>query len=165
MVRIDRRREDDMRKTMMMATGVIAALLAGCSSGTTDQAANTDTAVVTPDAPAAEAAPVAYASLTGDAAKGETLYAQCRACHMLEAGKNGVGPSLHGIIGRPAGQVPGYVYTPANKNSGLTWDEETLFAYLADPRKIVPGTKMAYAGMKDAQSRADVIAYLKTASK
>lgn len=156
-----------MRREMTLAAGMIAALmLAGCSSGKTDQAANGDSGATTSaEAPAAEPTPVAYVSLTGDASKGETLYAQCRACHMLEAGKNGIGPSLHGIIGRPAGQVPGYVYTPANKNSGLTWDEETLFGYLADPRKIVPGTKMAYAGMKDAQSRADVIAYLKTASK
>lgn len=113
----------------------------------------------------APALPVAYASLTGDAAKGEKIFIQCRSCHTLDAGVNRVGPSLHAIVGSAAGQVADYNYSDANKKSGLTWDEETLFAYLAAPQKTVPGTKMAFAGLPQPQDRADLIAYLKTASK
>ncbi len=73
---------------------------------------------------------------------------------------NRVGPSLHGIIGRTAGTVAGYNYSTANKNSGAVWDEATLFAYLENPRAYIPGTKMAFVGLRDAQQRADIIAYL-----
>jgi cytochrome c len=75
---------------------------------------------------------------------------------------NRVGPSLHGIVGRTAGTIEGFRYSPANKNSGITWTEEQLFTYLEDPRKTIPGTFMAFAGIKDPQQRADLIAYLKT---
>ncbi|MFM6853324.1 MAG: c-type cytochrome [Sphingopyxis sp.] len=101
----------------------------------------------------------ALASLHGDAAAGAGVFNQCRACHSVEAGRNGIGPSLHGVVGRRAGAVAGYTYSPANVASGRTWTPDLLFAYLAAPGSVIPGTKMAYA-LRDPQARADVIAYL-----
>lgn len=113
--------------------------------------------------PAADPVPsVAYASLTGDAAKGEKIFGQCKACHVAEPGVNRVGPSLHAVVGRAAGSVAGFNYSKANKESGVTWNEEVLFTYLEAPQKFMPGTRMAFAGLKNPQDRADVIAYLKT---
>jgi len=99
-----------------------------------------------------------------DPAKGEKIFAKCKACHTIEAGKNKIGPSLAGLIGRKAGTAEGYNYSDAMKNSGLVWNEDTLFKYLENPRGVVPGTKMVFPGVKDAQDRADVIAYLKQAT-
>ena len=97
-----------------------------------------------------------------DAAAGEKVFAQCRACHQVgETAKNGVGPVLNGLFGRAAGTVEGYNYSPANKNSGLTWDEATFREYIVNPRAKIPGTKMVYAGLKDEQRTNDLIAYLK----
>ena len=73
--------------------------------------------------------------------------------------------SLHAIIGRHSGEIPGFAYSTANKNSGIVWSEEELFKYLEAPQKVIPGTKMAFAGLKKPQDRADVIAYLKSATK
>ncbi|MGL4495468.1 MAG: c-type cytochrome [Beijerinckiaceae bacterium] len=96
-----------------------------------------------------------------DAAAGEKIFAQCRACHQVgESAKNGVGPVLNGIMGRKSGSVEGYNYTDANKNSGLTWDEATMMSYLENPKAKIPGTKMVYAGLKEEQRRKDLIAYL-----
>jgi cytochrome c len=122
--------------------------------------------VEAPVAPAAapEEAEVTLASLTGDAAKGEKVFAQCKACHVAEEGVNRVGPSLWGVVGRTAGSIEGFRYSSANKNSGLVWSEEQLFTYLKAPRETIPGTTMAFAGLKKPQDRADVIAYLKTRS-
>jgi cytochrome c len=117
--------------------------------------------VAAPAAPAPAAA-VTYASLTGDAAKGEKVFAQCKACHVAEAGKNRVGPSLWAVVGRTAGSIAGFNYSKANKESGVTWSEDVLFTYLEAPAKFMPGTRMAFGGLKQAQDRADVIAYLKT---
>jgi cytochrome c len=115
-------------------------------------------------APATPAAPaeVTYASLTGNAANGEKLFTVCKTCHVAEKGVNRVGPSLWGVVGRKAGSIEGFKYSPANKNSGIVWTEDNLFTYLAAPQKFMPGTYMAYAGMKPPQDRADLIAYLKT---
>lgn len=108
---------------------------------------------------------VKFASYTGDAKKGETDFITCKTCHAIEAGVNKIGPSLHGVVGRKAGIVPGFTYTPANRDSGITWSEEKLFQYLEAPQKVVPGTKMSFAGWPaDPQKRADVIAYLKANS-
>lgn len=115
-------------------------------------------------APAAGGATVTLAGLTGDAAAGQRVFGQCRTCHTVEAGVNRVGPSLHALIGRTAGSVPGYTYSTANKNSGVVWTEENLFAYLENPRAYIPGTKMSFVGLRQPQQRADVIAYLKTQS-
>jgi cytochrome c len=102
------------------------------------------------------------ASLAQDAAAGEKVFAVCKACHQIgETAKNAVGPVLNGIIGRKSGGFPGYAYSDANKNSGLTWDEPTFREYIRDPRAKVPGTKMIYAGLKDEQKISDLLAYLK----
>jgi cytochrome c len=101
-------------------------------------------------------------SLAQDAAAGEKVFAVCKACHQVgETAKNAVGPVLNGVIGRKAGTFPGYNYSDANKNSGLTWDEPTFREYIKDPKAKVPGTKMIYAGLKDEQKIGDLLAYLK----
>jgi cytochrome c len=97
-----------------------------------------------------------------DAAAGEKDFVVCRACHQIgPTAKNGVGPSLNGVVGRKAGTYPGFSYSAANKNSNLTWDEATLEKYLANPQGVVPGTKMVFPGLKDPQKVKDVIAFLK----
>jgi cytochrome c len=103
----------------------------------------------------------ALASSDGDAAKGKKVFNKCKACHSLKAGKNKIGPSLNGIIGRPAATAKGFKYSKAMKASGLTWDEETLKKFLTKPKKFVPGTKMAFAGLKKEKQRDNVIAYLR----
>nr|WP_295663101.1 cytochrome c family protein [Polymorphobacter sp.] len=104
----------------------------------------------------------AYASLKGDATAGKAVFTVCKTCHVVTPGQNRIGPSLYGVVGRPSGSVPGYTYSAANKNSHIVWTEPVLYEYLLAPQKYVPGTKMTYAGLKDAQKRADVIAYLKS---
>lgn len=101
----------------------------------------------------------------GDAEKGKKVFNKCKACHSLEAGKNKIGPSLHGLIGRPSGSIEGFNYSDAMKNAGLTWDEATLDKYLADPKALVPGNKMVFVGVKKESQRADLIAYLKEATQ
>ncbi|MGA2043625.1 MAG: cytochrome c family protein [Roseiarcus sp.] len=98
-----------------------------------------------------------------DAALGEKVFQKCRACHQIgDNARNMVGPVLTGVVGRPAGAYPGYSYSQANMNSGLTWDEATLTVYLKNPRAKVPGTKMAFPGLARDDDIANVIAYLKT---
>lgn len=87
---------------------------------------------------------------------------QCGLCHDTAAGRNRVGPSLFGVVGRKSGSVDGFHYSDGNKSSGLTWDQATLDKYLADPRGTVPGTTMTYAGVKNEEQRHDIIAYLAT---
>ena len=85
----------------------------------------------------------------------------CGICHSLQTGQGRVGPSLAGIIGRKAGSVAGFDYSEANKNSNVVWDEAQLDQYLSDPQQFMPGTKMSYAGMEDAEQRKALIAYLR----
>lgn len=160
-------------------TGALAgiALLAACSGGSEAPKAEEEApAAAAADAPAATPTPAAaeapaadntdtldgkkLADFTGNAAEGEKVFIQCKTCHVKEAGQNRVGPSLAGIVGRAAGSVEGFQYSAANKNSGITWTPEKLFQYLEKPARVVPGTKMVFAGLPDAQKRADVIAYL-----
>lgn len=97
-----------------------------------------------------------------DAAAGEKVFTACKACHQIgEGAKNAVGPVLNGLFGRMAGSVEGYNYSPANKNSGITWDEATFREYIKAPRTKIPGTKMIYVGLKDEQRINDLVAYLK----
>jgi len=99
----------------------------------------------------------------GDAAKGKELFARCMVCHTSEkGGPNRVGPNLFGVVGRKAGTLPGFSFSPAMKNSGITWDEEVLAKYLLAPSKMVPGTKMPFGGFNDPSQSADVAAYLAT---
>lgn len=106
------------------------------------------------------AAAPAYAQ---DAAEGAKVFkTQCALCHSPLPGKNNIGPTLFGVVGRTSGQVEGFRYSPANQKAHLTWDAATLNKYLAAPRQVVPGTIMTYAGLKDDAKRADLIAYLET---
>lgn len=151
------------------------ALLAACSGGSETPKAEEEAAAPAAEAPAAPTpaaaeAPAAdntdtldgkkFADVTGNAAEGEKVFIQCKTCHVKEAGQNRIGPSLAGIVGRAAGSIEGFQYSPANKNSGITWTPEKLFQYLEKPARVVPGTKMVFAGIPDAQKRADLIAYL-----
>lgn len=100
-----------------------------------------------------------------DIAKGKKVYNKCKACHALKAGKNKVGPTLHGLFGRKAATVPNFKYSKAMKASGVTWDEESLRAYLKKPRKFIKGTRMAFAGIKKKKQMDNLVAYLKEATK
>lgn len=102
---------------------------------------------------------------SGNAALGKAVFARCMACHTVDPGVNRLGPSLAGVIGRSAGTVPGFAYSPAMKNSRIRWDARSLDAYLAKPMAKVPGTKMAFAGLPNPADRANLIAYLATATK
>ena len=94
----------------------------------------------------------------GDVVHGKVLYQGCAGCHSID--ENDIGPKHRGVLGRHAGSLPDYRYSAALKNSGLTWDEQSLDRWLTNPSALVPGTKMFFK-LDDAQSRADIIAYLK----
>lgn len=97
----------------------------------------------------------------GDPAAGEKVFTKCKVCHQIGPNaKNMVGPEQNGIEGRKAGVQPGYNYSDANKNSGITWDEATFKEYITDPKKKVPGTKMVFPGLPNAKDRDDVWAYM-----
>jgi cytochrome c len=97
-----------------------------------------------------------------DAENGGKVFARCKACHQIgEAATNSVGPPLNGIIGRKAGSYPGFAYSLANKNAGLTWNEPTFQDYIKNPQSKIPGTKKLFSGVKDDKSVADLIAFLK----
>ena len=105
----------------------------------------------------------ATTALAADPAAGEKIFkTQCGICHAVAAGQNRIGPTLFGVVGRPAGSVPGFNYTADHKKLGVTWDAATLDKYLANPRAMVPDTSMIYAGLKDDAERADLVAYLET---
>jgi cytochrome c len=108
---------------------------------------------------------VTAAHAGGDAARGEQKYIECGACHSLKPGVTIVGPSLAGLFGRKASSLGDFRYSPAMRRSGITWDAQTLDAFIADPQKSVPANRMPYAGMPDAGDRADLIAYLEKAAK
>jgi len=95
----------------------------------------------------------------GDPVHGKEIFVECAGCHKLQ--ENSTGPKHCGLIGRPAGSVPGFDYSEAMKNSGLTWDEKTLDEFLTMPIAYVNGTRMGFAGLRNPQDRADVIAYLR----
>jgi cytochrome c len=98
----------------------------------------------------------------GDAAAGAIVFKKCELCHTNVQGKNKIGPSLWGIIGRPSASIPDYSYSPAMKALDKTWTPELLEAYLPGPQKMVPGTKMTFPGLPNQKDRDDVIAYLET---
>ena len=112
----------------------------------------------------------------GDAAKGKKVFKKCKACHKLVAGKKAIGPSLHGIFGRKAGTTSGFRYSKDMKaagTNGLVWTEKTLTDFLAKPKPFIGKAigkkkgriKMAFRGLKRAKDRANIIAYLKKATK
>jgi cytochrome c len=107
-------------------------------------------------------AAILLAPVAANAADAPAAFNACKACHKVEAGKHGVGPSLAGVYGRKAGAAEGFKYSPAMSGSGLTWDDANLAKYLADPKATVPGNKMAYAGLKNPADVTAVVDYLKT---
>lgn len=98
----------------------------------------------------------------GDAEHGKALYAQCAACHSLEADNNTLGPNLKAVVGRKVAAVEDFTYSPPMRRATVTWTAETLDAFLTDPQAVVAGTKMPFAGMASATDRADLIAYLQS---
>lgn len=114
---------------------------------------------------AAQFAPVAAMAQSAAAPAadpGRAAFGPCRACHAIEKGVNRLGPSMFGIVGRKVASEPGYDFSPAMQAHGGVWTRERLNAYLADPRGVVPGSKMSYAGLKDPARRAALIDYLAT---
>ena len=97
-----------------------------------------------------------------DVEAGKTAFKKCALCHTIEAGKNKIGPSLFGVVGRQSAGLDNFIYSEGMKKFEHTWDEQTLDIYLADPRGTIPGTKMIFPGIKDKAERDDVIAYLET---
>lgn len=161
-----------MRKIVLSTvalTSLVALSACGESPASQDAAAEPEATAETetaeaaePEAPAEPEVALTFADLTGDASAGETVFIKCKTCHLMEEGRNGVGPSLYGVVGREAGSMEGFNYSDANANSGVTWTPEVLFEYLEAPRDFMPGTRMAFPGIADAQERADLIAYLET---
>ena len=101
------------------------------------------------------------AQAVGNPAAGEKVFQKCRACHQIgETARNAVGPKLNGLFGRPAGSIEGYSYSPANKNSGIVWDESTFREYIKAPQVKIPSTKMVFPGLKSDQEIDDIVAFL-----
>ncbi|WP_299193834.1 cytochrome c family protein [uncultured Erythrobacter sp.] len=141
-------------KTTIALAGLAA--LSACGGG-----ASEDSTGAAPSEAAVEpSVEVAFADVTGDPAAGEGAFGQCRACHSLADDGPGVGPTLYGVVGRPAGSVAGYNYSEANGSADVVWTDEVLFEYLGDPSGFLPGTRMMIPGIDDAQRRADLIAFL-----
>jgi cytochrome c len=133
-----------------LSLAVLASLtLCACGGGASDSG---ETKATT----ANEDTPVAAAAISGEAS-----FKKCVACHKLEKGAaNGVGPNLHGIVGRGIASAEGFSYSAAMKAKGGVWDEATLDAYIENPRKAITGTKMAFAGISNAEERKALIAYI-----
>ena len=109
---------------------------------------------------------LAQPAAAADAAAGQAVFNRCKICHTVEAGgRNIVGPNLHGLFGRKAGTVPNFAYSPALKESGVVWDDDTLTKYLRDPKAFIPGDRMAFPGIKDDEQLTNLLAYLHEAAK
>jgi len=111
---------------------------------------------------------MALPAMAQDAAAGQRVFNQCRACHTIDrGGRNAVGPNLHGVVGRPAAHIESFRYSAPMREraqAGLAWNEETLRAYLRDPKAVVPGGSMSFPGLRNEQQVNDVLAYLKQQS-
>lgn len=139
-----------MRRTITAIPALcLTMVLAACGGGAPEQPAQG-----TADAPsAADAAP---------GSRPPAMFALCQSCHATQPGRNGIGPSLAGMVGRKAASVEGFSYSPALRAANLTWDRATLDQWLAGPMKMVPGTRMVYAGMVDPAKRQEMIDYMET---
>ena len=105
-------------------------------------------------------------AMAADVAAGKAIFDRCKICHTTEAnGPSPVGPNLHGVFGRKAGSLPGFNYSAAMKESGVVWDDETLAKYLHDPKTFIPGNHMAFPGLQDGGDIANLLAYLKEATR
>jgi cytochrome c len=103
------------------------------------------------------------AQAAGDVSRGKTAFSTCQVCHTnTKGGPNGLGPNLFGVVGRKAASLPGFYYSPALKSSGITWTNDKLTAWIANPYKTVPGNRMAFPGISDPAKVADIVAYLDT---
>lgn len=144
-----------MRATTLAAITLGAAALAACGA---------------PQGPPGKSAAELLAELpapynTGDVEAGKQVFAMCAACHTIGSGQpSTVGPNLHGVFGAMVGHKTDFKYSPALVATGWTWDAERIAAWVASPTTLVPGTKMAFIGVKDEKQRTDLIAYLKVAS-
>ena len=108
----------------------------------------------------------AASAAEGDPAAGKRVFNQCQACHTVVKGKNGLGPSLNGVIGRKVGTADGFKnYSPSMQKSDVVWSEENLDKYLADPKGFIPGNRMIFVGLKKPEDRANVIAFIKQQSQ
>lgn len=112
-------------------------------------------------APAAEEVSFEDVFATADIAKGEKVFSKCKACHKVD-GNNATGPHLDGVVGRPVDSVAGFGYSGALETVFDTWTPENMQTFLANPKGVAPGTKMSFAGLKDVEDRANVIAYLQS---
>ena len=105
--------------------------------------------------------PIAFYLATADAAAGEQVFKKCTACHNADqGGANALGPGLYGVMGNPVAAHPGFAFTDALKSKGGSWDWDTMSAWLSNPKKFAPGTKMTFAGLSNPQDRANVMAFL-----
>ncbi len=135
-----------------------ALLLAGCGGGDADRAGRLRSAGPNPD--------LAALLRVADVGAGRRAFGQCAACHTIGAGGQALaGPNLHGIIGRAVASNPRFGYTQALIDHGGRWDAARMDAWLAAPMQVVPGTRMAFAGVRDPMERADLIAYLQSESR
>ncbi len=159
---------DDATATPDAAPTEVAAADATPTPAASESAAATPSPSATPTTVASAAAsPAARPSATAAAAPAAPAgpppaFAQCSVCHKVGAGENGLGPSLANVFNAKAGDVAGFTFSAAMKESGLTWNQSTLDEYLRDPRKVVPGTTMAFGGVKDDARRQAIIDYLKS---
>ncbi len=110
----------------------------------------------------AEAVDAVALVAAADAGAGESIFRRCAACHKIEDGANAVGPHLHAVVGRDIAAVESFGYSGALEGLDGVWDENALFGFLENPKEYAPGTAMAFAGLDDAEDRANVIAYLAT---
>ena len=111
-------------------------------------------------APADSGGDAIQVAMAGDVEAGKKIFRKCKACHSLTEGKNGAGPSLHAILGATAGQVDGFRYSKAMRESGILWNSETLAGYLTDPKGYIPGNRMAFRGLRKEAEIENVIAYI-----
>ncbi len=139
-----------MTRTATILALCAIAMVAGCGGKAPDQqalSAKDATSQAAASAAITDPAPMAFAA--------------CRSCHSTQPGQNGIGPTLHGVVGSKAGAVEGYAFSPALKDSGITWDRQSLDTWLQGPMKMVPGTKMVLP-VRDADKRKAIIDYLET---
>jgi cytochrome c len=158
------------RSSHVLAAALTALGLVACGPASAPPSAETPAPAAPSPAPAAQASaePVlleirdaAGAQLSGNAQVGARVFrGVCASCHAVTPGMNGSGPTLHGIVGRTAGTVAGFTYSEANRTSGIVWSQQELFDYLERPSAKIPNTTMIFAGVRQPQQRADLIAYL-----
>lgn len=157
-----------MRAAVLDVTPEDGGVVTMDEGGTMDSTAHTEAAMTDPESepepePVAEAAPAADPALI---AEGEKVFRKCKACHQIgEGAKNRAGPILTGIIGSAAGQVEGFKYSDQMLEAELTWDIETLTAFLTKPKTLVPGTKMSFPGLRKPEDIEAVIAYIRSISE